>query len=33
MADKPTPKEKSISTIIDHIGRTVVGKVVNKRGY
>jgi len=26
MADKP--KEKPISTIIDHIGRTVVGKVV-----
>ena len=28
MADKPTSKEKSISTIIDHIGRTVVGRVV-----
>ena len=28
MADKPAPKEKSISTIIDHIGRTVVGSVV-----
>tara|TARA_R110002110_G_scaffold378815_1_gene589337 strand:- start:327 stop:722 length:396 start_codon:yes stop_codon:yes gene_type:complete len=28
MADKKKPKQKSISTIIDHIGRTVVGKVV-----
>tara|TARA_R110000824_G_scaffold139991_1_gene305497 strand:- start:510 stop:905 length:396 start_codon:yes stop_codon:yes gene_type:complete len=28
MADRKKAKQKSISTIIDHIGRTVVGKVV-----
>tara|TARA_R110000744_G_scaffold44290_1_gene98930 strand:- start:74 stop:469 length:396 start_codon:yes stop_codon:yes gene_type:complete len=28
MADKKKTKQKSISTIIDHIGRTVVGKIV-----
>ena len=28
MADKPTPKQTPISTIIDHIGRTVVGRTV-----
>tara|TARA_R110000787_G_scaffold136731_1_gene249290 strand:- start:659 stop:1060 length:402 start_codon:yes stop_codon:yes gene_type:complete len=28
MADKNKAKQKTISTIIDHIGRTVVGKVV-----
>ena len=28
MADTSTPKERPISTIIDHIGRTVVGRTV-----
>jgi hypothetical protein len=30
MADKPTETEKPIKTIVDHIGRTVVGKLVKE---